>query len=124
MAKKVVLIVVGIVALLCGLGVLAAGIGITAINGRDLNSGFHPLSTQTSALVSRTEKVSNSAPSGSNVGTVDITISGRSDTPLFIGIGRAAQVDGYLSNVPYDEVTDLRMSPYRVDLMRHSGSQP
>jgi len=124
MAKKVVLIVVGIVVLLCGLGGLAAGIGVTAINGRDLNSGFHPLGTQTPALVSRSEQVSNSAPSGSSVGTVDITISARSDVPVFIGIGRAAQVNAFLNNVPYDEVTDLRLSPYRADVVRHDGSQP
>ena len=124
MAKKVVLIVVGIVVLLCGLGGLVSGIGITAINGRNLDSGFHALATQTPALVSRTEKVTSSAPSGSGVGSVDITVSARSDSPVFLGIGRAAQVDAYLSDVAYDEVTDLRLSPYRVDTIRHAGTQP
>jgi hypothetical protein len=124
MAKKVILIVVGIVVLLCGLGGVATGIGITALNDRNLDSGFHTLGTQTPALVSRTEKVTNSAPSGSSVGSFDITISARSDSPVFIGVGRAAQVDAYLNNVPYDEVTDLRLSPYRVDMVRHPGTQP
>jgi hypothetical protein len=124
MAKRVILIVVGIVVLLCGLGGLATGIGITVLNGRDLNSGYHALGTQTSALVSRTENVTNSSPSGSSVGHVDITISARSNTPVFLGIGPAAQVDAFVQNAAYDEVTDLRLSPYRVDLVRHPGSQP
>jgi hypothetical protein len=124
MAKRVILIVVGIVVLLCGLGGLAAGIGISVLNGRNLNSGYHTLSTQTSALVSQTQQVTNASPSGSSVGTVDITVSARSDTPVFLGVGRTAQVDAFLQNVAYDEVTDLRLSPYRVDTIRHAGPQP
>src|SRR5689334_7311497 len=124
MAKRVILIVVGVIVLLCGLGGIAAGIGITVLNGRNLNSGYHPIGTQTPALVSRTERVTNSSPNGTSVGKADITISARSDSPLFLGIGPAAQVDSYLNNVPFDEVTDLRLSPYRIDVARHEGTQP
>jgi hypothetical protein len=124
MAKRVILIVVGVLVLLCGLGGLVVGIGITVLNGRTLDSGFHALSTPTPALVSQSEQVTSSEPGGSSAANVDIVISARSDTPVFLGIARAAQVDAFLNGVAYDEVTDLRLSPYRADLVRHPGTQP
>jgi hypothetical protein len=124
MAKRVVLIVLGVVAALCGIGGTLLGIGITVLSGRNLESGFHALGTQTPALVSKTEQVTNSSPGGTSVGNVDIILSARSSSPVFLGIGPAAQVDAFLANVPFDEVTDLRISPYRVNTIRHPGSQP
>jgi hypothetical protein len=125
MAKKITLIVVGIVLLVCGLGVLAPGIFLAVATSRDdaLESGFHSMSTQTPALVSSAEQVSEgSSVPRSGFGEATITINARSSgQPVFIGIAPSADVDRYLDGVAYEEIRDIRFSPYRVNTNQHDG---
>ena len=56
----------------------------------------------------------------------DVRISGVSSTgsPLFIGIGPADDVAGYLDGVGYDEVRDIEVSPFAVEYDTHPGDAP
>jgi hypothetical protein len=124
MAKKIVLIVVGAVLLLCGLGALVPGALLTRLTGHDgaIDTGYHTIGSPTPALVSPTEKVNPTDLPTSGPGATTLTVSARgSDQPVFLGVARAADVDAYLDGVAYDEVRDVQLRPYRVETARHSG---
>ncbi|HYT10334.1 MAG TPA: hypothetical protein VEL73_06700, partial [Mycobacteriales bacterium] len=42
---------------------------------------------------------------------------------VFLGVGPAADVDRYLDGVPYDEVIQVRFSPFRYETTRHDGDR-
>jgi hypothetical protein len=125
MAKKITLIVVGIVLLLCGLGAIVPGIFLTVATSNDgaLKSGYHSLNTATPALVSPAEQVANgSSVPTSGFGSTTITISVRSASqPMFVGIAPASDVERYFDGVAYDEIREFRLSPYRVNTVEHNG---
>jgi hypothetical protein len=126
MAKKVVLIVLGAVALVMGLGAVMVGGVLAAFVGSDdtVHSGAHQIGTPTTALVSPTERVSHANPLRSGIGAVTITMTAHSpNRPVFVGVARADDVDRYLNQVAFDEVTDFTLSPYRVQTVRHEGSR-
>jgi hypothetical protein len=54
--------------------------------------------------------------------TLHVTADNEAEGPIFIGIGRADEVDRYLAGVPTDRVTDLELSPFELDSVRHDGS--
>lgn len=128
MSKKVLLIVFGVIAILCSCVGLLPGAGIAAINGRDLNTGYSSLSTQTAGLVSTTAGVETAGTRGfGDRGNATITISARSTgKPLFIGVAPAARVDDFLKGVDYDEVNDLNFanSGFTVKTTHHTGTRP
>src|SRR5690348_10254428 len=70
-----------------------AGGGIFAVSGSDgvLSTGRHDLSTPTSALVSGTASIDDSAGVADALGDARIRISARADggRPVFVGIGPA-----------------------------------
>jgi hypothetical protein len=124
MAKKIVLIVVGAMLLLCGLGALVPGALLTRLtsHGGAIDTGYHTIGSPTPALVSPTEKVSSADLPTSGLGATTLIVSARdSDQPVFLGVARAADVDAYLDGVAYDEVRDLRLRPYRLETTRHRG---
>jgi hypothetical protein len=124
MTKKVVLIVIGAVLLLCGLGCAVPGALLTAVTGSDntLVSGFHDVGTPTPALVSETARISDTSPTaGIDVGETTLRVSVRSSDEIFLGVAAASDVDRYLEAVEYDEIRDLEISPYRVDTIRRDG---
>src|SRR5262245_57419467 len=103
MTKKIVLIVIGALVLLCGLGTIVPCAILVAATGGDgvIESGYHRLSTETPALVSPTEQVASAASiPTSGFGSTTISINARaSDGPIFLGLAEAADVDNYLSGV-------------------------
>jgi hypothetical protein len=124
MARKIVPIVIGAILVLCGLGATAPGILLVATTGSDstLESGSHPISTATPALVSQTRLVSDVGGPGGKVGATTITVTARSaGQPIFLAVARASDVEGYLSDVAYDEVRDFALRPYSVQTARHEG---
>jgi hypothetical protein len=124
MAKKIVLIVVGAVLLICGLGALVPGALLTRLTSHNgtIDTGYHTIGSPTPALVSPTEKINSTDLPTSGPGAATLTVSARdSDQPVFLGVARAADVDAYLNGVAYDEVRDLRLRPYQVQTTRHSG---
>jgi len=53
-----------------------------------------------------------------------VRVTAHSDRPLFIGIGRAADADGYLGSIEHDEVSELTYHPFDVDYEHADGGSP
>ena len=126
MAKKIILIVVGAVLLICGIGAVVPGALLAGVTGSDntLESGYHRIGTPTAALVSETAQVSDAGGvRTAGVGAARIKINARSEgRPIFLGVARASDVDNYLAGVAFDEVTNFDLSPFKVDTVRHQGN--
>lgn len=124
MAKKIVLIVLGAVLMVCGLGALLPGALLTRLtsHGGAIDTGYHTIGSPTPALVSPTEKINSGDLPTSGPGAATLTVNARdTDQPVFLGVARTADLDAYLDGVAYDEVRDLRLRPYRVETTRHTG---
>jgi hypothetical protein len=125
MVKRVVVIVVAAL-LLMGGGVAAIGGGVLmALFGTDstLTSGVHRVSTPTSALVTALDDIKDTNGFGTTVDKPTLHVSiPNADRPVFIGIGRAADVDRYLAGTAVDKVTDLDVDPFRLTTVRQNGT--
>jgi hypothetical protein len=125
MAKKIILIALGIFALLCGLAIAAGGAALLALGGRSgtIESGYHAVSTQTVAFVSDPARVRNSSSFDIKAGTATLTVDGRNSLkPVFIGVGPSDQVDAYVTGSPYEVVTDINFSPFRLTNTQTPGN--
>src|SRR5215469_12472792 len=127
MARRVVLFVFG--GLLLVIGVLAAigGGALMALFGSNntLNSGMQQVSTPTRALVSEASSIQGASGAQTAVGNVRLRITATPNEAghlLFLGIGPASAVDGYLSGVSHDIATDVSVAPFHLTLARQSGT--
>jgi hypothetical protein len=108
---RIALLAVGSVIGLVSLGTLAAGVGALVIDWTQREEGFvtsprHVYSTPTYALVSETADLDGPDWAWNDlVGTV--RIQGRSDDPVFLGIGPDADVERYLADVGHEVVHDI-----------------
>jgi hypothetical protein len=106
------------------------GGAIFAVFGSDgvLATDRHELSTPTSALVSETASIDDTAVVNDVLGDTRITIDAQADggRPVFVGVGRTADVDRYLAGAATDVVTDFDAGPFDSDFGiqrdRHAGS--
>jgi hypothetical protein len=111
---RIALLAVGSVLGLVSLGILAAGAAALVIDGTQRKEGFvtsprHTYSTPTYALVSETADLDGPDWAWQDlVGTV--RIQGRSDDPVFLGIGPDAEVEQYLADVGHEIVHDIGSS--------------
>src|SRR4051794_6977759 len=119
-------IVLGVLAALFGAVLAAAGGGILALVGSDgvVSTGRGTLSTSTSALVSEAASIKDTAGVADAFGDTRLKISARGTggRPVFVGVGRSADVERYLAGASFDEVTDFDALPFRVDQRRHAGT--
>jgi hypothetical protein len=108
--KKVVLIVLGVIGILAGLGLIAAGGAVMVIFGSDgtFLAARERVDTATNALVSEPVDLQSDAPINGDFGGVKVQLRARSveGDPIFVGIGRASDVDRYLEGAAVDVVTD------------------
>jgi hypothetical protein len=104
---------------------IAAGAVLVAF-GEDstLASDPHSLSTSTAALVTGTATIDDTAEVADVLGAPHVRLSAMSDGDegVFVGIGPAADVERYLAGAPIAEVTDLELSPYRLERRMRRGS--
>lgn len=123
MAKKVILIVCGAIALLIGLPLLAGGIALLAVGGRSgtLISGYHPVSTPTAAFVADPRSLNDTGDVTTKLSGATLRVDGSSAQPTFIGVGPATQVDDFLAGTTYDEITGVDFSPFRLNATRVAG---
>jgi hypothetical protein len=114
---RVVLIVVGILAGIVAFGLLAGGCALVAIDQtqRDddgfLMSPTQELSSPTYAIVSESADIDTDGAEwalDTFLGTV--RIRSESDLAVFVGIGPADDVDGFLDGIAHDVVSDLDSS--------------
>jgi hypothetical protein len=122
---RTVAVVIGSLVAVLGAVLAIAGGAIAAVFGGDgvLQTDRSSLSTPTAALVSETATIDDTAGLAEGIGDARIRISARpaGNQPLFVGVGRAADVDRYLDGVAVDRVTDLDVDPFRIDRDRLSG---
>src|SRR5262245_42029931 len=99
MVKKVVLLVLGVLAILGGFVAAAGGAVLLVAFGSDgeIRSGTHPVSGDGRAIVSEVAKFSGLSDTPSWVDRPDVLFDATSDNEIFVGIGRAADVDSYLA---------------------------
>jgi len=127
MARRVVLIVLGVVLLVIGALAAIGGGALMALFGSSntLSSGVQQVSTPTRALISPADSIQGASGAQTVFGSVRLRITA---TPtgaghdLFLGIGPASAVDSYLSGVSYDEATDVSVAPFHLTLARHGGT--
>ena len=128
---QIVLIVVGVLAGLLALALLAGG-GVLVwghSTQRDAQgyyaTGFTSLATPTYALVSDGLDVGTDGPDWlfrrGRLGTVRVTARGAATHPVFVGIGRQSDVEAYLRRVEHDAVTDFEVDPFSVTYSRRPG---
>lgn len=119
MTGRVLLVAFGAVGALIGLALAAVAVVLLVITGRDgaFGGGESTLSTQRYALVSDAAGLG----SGGIDATVRVTVTATGGGPVFVGVGPAAAVDGYLSGTAYDELVDVRLSPLRATLVPTDG---
>jgi hypothetical protein len=127
-AGRVVLIVVGVIAALLSLGLLAGGTALVVVDQtqRDedgfLMSPSEDFSTATYAVVSESADVDfGGSESAARAILGDVRIRSESDRDVFIGIARDTDVEEYLSGVEYSVVTDIEKNP---DYSDHPGGAP
>ena len=130
--RQIVLIVVGSLAALLGIILIAAGgVLLWAQNAKQGADGYFAtsakmLTTNSHALVSDELEFGNAAPMRSfrhgRLGTIRITAASKDQHEIFVGIGRTARVEKYLRSVAHDEVTDFEIAPFSVSYARHPGA--
>jgi hypothetical protein len=102
-----------------------AGGGILAVGGSDgtLTTGHHEVSTPTTALVSEVATINDTNELTDVLGEARVRINADADgnQPVFVGVGRKADVDRYLAGAEIDRVTDIDTDPFTLDKQRMSG---
>jgi len=125
MAKKIILIVLGLLGLLIGLALAAFGGAGLAFGGSSgvVQTGYHSISTPTSGFVSNPGDIQNSNDVGRNGGSVTLQLDGRDTSkPVFLGIGPAAQVQAYFNGASYEQVTKVDFGDFRLVTTRIDGT--
>jgi hypothetical protein len=131
-AWRVVMLVLGSLACLLGLGLLAGGV-VTAAAGvsgdGQLESGPGRLSSDLHAVTVPGVDIDLAGPEVSAarelLGQVRIEAAAPSpDDAVFIGIGPTEDVDRYLAGVAYSEVIDLDVDPFRATYRDTAGTAP
>ena len=134
-AGRIVLVVLGSIAVLLGAGLLVGGAGVLwADQTRRDADGFlstprDTFSTTSYALVSEPIDLLEADNRGARwalsddvLGDVRLTADG--DEAVFIGVARTRDVERYLGGVEHDQVVDVRYDPFSVDYRRTAGGAP
>ena len=135
-AGKIALVVIGSLAALVGLGLLAGGGALVwaHTSARD-SSGFYSTSTQRFsssgyALTSRAIDVSPNAGDydwTAMARRFDTAVRIRADRPggaVFVGITSAAAADRYLGAAAHDQLVDVRYRPFEATYRHLAGGAP
>jgi hypothetical protein len=128
-AGRIVLIVVGVIAGIVAFALLVGGCALVAVDRtqRD-DDGFLMSPTQsfdspTYAIVSQDVDIDSDGEWALDAFLGTVRIRSESDRPVFVGIGPAADVDGYVQGVGHDVVDDLDSSG-DPEYQRRPGAEP
>jgi hypothetical protein len=124
---RILAIWIGGVVAVVGAMIAIGGGGSFAAFGSDgvVSTSRSGLSTPTSALVSETARINDTAGAVDVLGDTSIRISARAAAgrPVFLGVGPARDVQRFLSGVAVDTITDFDVDPFRVQRHRVAGTQ-
>ncbi|MFI5690688.1 hypothetical protein ACIA58_02520 [Kribbella sp. NPDC051586] len=91
-------------------------------------AGPERVTTSTSALVAPSLDVGGTGPDAlygdDFLGEVRIDAKSKNGTPVFVGIGPAAEVAAYLNGVGHDEVADFDVDPFKLSTTARAGDKP
>ena len=123
--RRTALAVTGIVmTALGGLAAAAAAAVIVAFGSSGaLDSGSTEVSTSSAALVTDVAAMEDVDGIAAVTGSPTLRLSATSTGPsgVFIGVGPADAVTGYLSGVAIDRITDFSLDPLRLDVTGEPG---
>lgn len=108
--KRAVLLVLGVLTLLLGLALVAAGGGVAALLGQKESISTQParMSGTGVALVAEHIRVDESnVPVPQGLGTLTLSVTSPDGRPVFVGTATPDDLDTYLTGAPYDVVVDL-----------------
>ncbi|HET7486793.1 MAG TPA: DUF4389 domain-containing protein [Acidimicrobiales bacterium] len=131
--KSTALVVMGALAGLVGMALLAGGaVLVWAHTTQRDAAGFYTSSTQrfstsTAALqadvdLGRQGRERDWVPFA-DLATIRIRAASTAETPLFIGIGRRADVDRYLAGTAHEQLVDVRFRPFRASYQLQPGNR-
>jgi hypothetical protein len=138
-AGKIVLLVFGIIVILISVGLLVGGAGLMWVERafKDPEGFFSTpnirLEKDSYAIVTKPANIDLKgewkwplfAGDWEPGGFLTLKIEGSSTDPsrgIFIGVAEAPELEVYLKDVEYDEVTRLKMRQADLGFLRHSGS--
>jgi hypothetical protein len=119
-AKKIVVIVLGALAILVSLALIGAGTALFALFSPKgwIETGEHRVDTPTRALVSKSADFKDAADALNSLGDFRLRVRARASDParaLFIGVGPTAAVERYVGTFRHDRVTDLNLEPFHLE---------
>ena len=125
---KVVSVVLGSLAALLALGLAAGGVALLSFHATQRDDGFYTTSserfeTPTYALTSERIDLGAGGVPFDPVDGLQISARSTDGRPVFVGIGRSADVTRYLAGAARDELTDVDFAPFRATLERHPGER-
>jgi hypothetical protein len=115
MSKRAALTVAGLVLTVTGGAAAVGGGAVLLLTGGDgtLSSGSHPWSTGTTALVTEPGDIDGGASGALGHPDVRLSVRGAHER-VFVGVGRASDVDAYLAGAARETVTDLEVDPFHL----------
>lgn len=131
-AGRILLIVFGSLLGLLGLALAGGGGTILVVNEtmRDGEGFFHTrtetFATATRALRSEDLSIVDGPADllDGDFATIRLRVTPNGTTaPIFVGIGRASDVDAYLGGVAQEEVVDIDLDPFQVESTRTIGTR-
>jgi hypothetical protein len=93
-------------------------------DGQVISSGSHTVTTSSSAIVADLGKIDDLRGLEYLTGspTLHISAANITDSGVFVGVGPTQDVEDYLQDVTTDRVSDLELSPFRLDTITDKGS--
>jgi Domain of unknown function (DUF4389) len=132
-AGRIILLVLGSLAVLFALGLLAAGGTLLWANTQKdadgyFHTGHHNFATDSYALESDDLDVGQDGPDWlfeqGRLARIRIDGSSPQGKEIFVGIGPKSQVDAYLEQVAHSVVTNVDFEPFRVSYRQEPGGAP
>jgi hypothetical protein len=125
MKLKAIGITIGALLALTGLIVGGGGVAAFATIGSDgkVSTGDQSFDTSGAALVTSAADLRAPGQVADLVGDPRVQLHLQSDKPVFIGVGRADDVERYLKGAPVDEVSDFEIDPFKMKHDLRAGEQ-
>jgi hypothetical protein len=131
---KILLLLFGSLLALVALALLAAGGTLVWANETQRDDDGY-VSTRTERFATGTYALTHEGAEIGDVtdapdwlvdrlGTVQIRATSTTGKPVFVGIGREADVAAYLARVAHDEVTDIDFDPFETTVRTRAGGAP
>ena len=124
MSKRTALVAAGVVMTAAGGAITVGGLALAALSGTDgtLSTGPHHHATSATAVVSDEGDLGGTGFLPNGDPTVKVSVK-NSDKPVFVGIGRADDVDRYLAGATVQTVSDFDLWPFQLDTATRKGDR-